>query len=106
MAIPLLFDMTYMTGHLPEATPVLLEYNPRRLLDALLERLQLPNDSALSRKLKVGRSIIDDIRHGRRPIGGSMLMWMSEATGISVPELRLLLGDRRTKSRLSVRIGA
>lgn len=79
-----------------------LTYNPHRLLDALLERLQLPNDSALSRKLKVAASIIADIRQGRLPVGGSMLMWMSEATGISVPELRTLLGDRRMKSRLIV----
>lgn len=82
----------------------IIGYNPHRLLDALLERLQLPNDNALSRKLKVARSIIGDIRHGRLPVCGSMLMWMSEATGISVPELRTLLGDRRTKSRLLVKI--
>ncbi|WP_199710626.1 hypothetical protein [Noviherbaspirillum cavernae] len=79
-------------------------YDPNRLLDALRERMQLNSDSALSRKLKVTKSIIHDIRHGRLPVAGSMLIWMSETTGISVPELRVLLGDRRTKARVSVAI--
>jgi len=93
-----------MAQHSTTHTDTHIDYNPHRLLDTLRERLQLPSDCALSRKLKVAASIIDDIRHGRIPVAGSMLIWMSEATGISVPELRVLLGDRRTKSRLSVAI--
>ena|SRR6478736_435419 len=79
------------------------DYTPHLLLDALLEHLSLPNDSALSRKLKVALPILADIRQGNRPIGGSMLMWMSEATGLSVADLRNLAGDRRLKSRLNVK---
>jgi len=33
-------------------------------------------------------------------ISGSMLLLMQEATGISVGELRLMLKDRRRKSRM------
>jgi transcriptional regulator with XRE-family HTH domain len=76
-------------------------YNPNRLLDTLIERMGLQNDGALSRRLKVAKTVISNIRHGRLPIGASMLMWMHEATGISIGELRALLGDRRTKCRLS-----
>jgi hypothetical protein len=76
-------------------------YNPNRLLDTLIERMGLKNDGALSRKLNVARAVIGDIRHGRLPVGASMLMWMHEATGISIGELRALMGDRRTKFRLS-----
>lgn len=75
-------------------------YNPNRLLDILIERLRVKDDSALSNKLRVAKSIIRDIRQRRLPIGASMLMWMSEATGISVTELRALAGDRRAKNRL------
>ena len=90
-----------MTRHTKDTQ---IGYNPHRLLDTLLERLHLSNDSALSRKLKLAASIIDDIRHGRIPVAASMLILMSEASGISVPELRALLGDRRTKFRLGVSI--
>jgi len=75
-------------------------YNPNRLLDTLIERLRIKDDSALSNKLRVAKSIIRDIRQRRLPVGASMLMWMSEATGMSIGELRALLGDRRAKNRL------
>lgn len=77
------------------------EYNPNRLLDALIERMGLANDGALSRRLNVAKTVISNIRHNRLPVGASMLIWMHEATGISIRELRALLGDRRTKFRLS-----
>lgn len=76
-------------------------YNPNRLLDALIERMGLKNDGALSRRLNVAKTVIRNIRHGHLPVGASMLMWMHEATGISIGELRALMGDRRTKFRLS-----
>lgn len=74
-------------------------YDPNKLLNALIARLGLRSDGALSHQLKVARGVISDIRSGRRQIGGSMLLWMHEATGISVEELRALLGDRRAKCR-------
>lgn len=76
-------------------------YSPAQLLDALLQHLQLHSDSALSRHLKVAKRVILDIRHGRMPIGGSMLLWIQDTTGISVKELRNWLGDRRTTCRLA-----
>jgi transcriptional regulator with XRE-family HTH domain len=76
-------------------------YNPNRLLDTLIERMGLTSDGALSRRLKVAKTVIWNIRHGRLPVCASMLLWMHEATGISISELRALMGDRRTKCRLS-----
>jgi hypothetical protein len=82
-----------------QSTPAV--YNPNHLLDTLIKRMGLKNDGALSAKLRVAKSVIINIRHGRLPIGASMLMWMHEATGISIGELRALMGDRRSKYRLS-----
>lgn len=82
------------------------KYDPNRLLDALIERMGLKDDGALSRKLRVATSVISNIRNGILPIGGSMLIWMHEATGISIQELRELLGDRRTKCRVAYAIAA
>jgi plasmid maintenance system antidote protein VapI len=76
-------------------------YDPNRLLDTLLEKMNLKNDAALSRMLEVAPPVISKIRHRRLPIGASLLIRMHETTGMSIRELRDLMGDRRTKYRLS-----
>jgi plasmid maintenance system antidote protein VapI len=76
-------------------------YNPDNLLDAMLEKLQLKNDAALSRALEVAPPVISKIRHRRIPLGASVLIRMHEISDLSVAELRELLGDRRRKYRLS-----
>ena len=76
-------------------------YNPNHLLDILIERLNLKNDAALSRALEDAPPVISKIRHRRLPVGASMLIRMHEVSTMSVRELRDLMGDRRTKYRLS-----
>ncbi|GIZ50469.1 hypothetical protein [Noviherbaspirillum aridicola] len=76
-------------------------YHPEHLLDALLLQLHLRSDEELSRKLHVAPRIIREIRAGTLPVGASMLIWMSEATGLGIPRLRELMGDRRRTCRLS-----
>lgn len=77
------------------------EYNPDRLLDAMLEKLALKNDAALSRALDVAPPIISKIRHRRLPLGASLLIRMHEVSDLSLAQLRAILGDRRKKYRLS-----
>ncbi|MDB5762910.1 MAG: hypothetical protein JWQ21_1905 [Herminiimonas sp.] len=76
-------------------------YNPNHLLDVLIEKLHLKNDAALSRALEVAPPVISKIRHRRLPVGASLLIRMHEVSTMSVRELRDLMGDRRTKYRLS-----
>ena len=76
-------------------------YNPNRLLDSLLQNMQLKNDAALSRMLEVAPPVISKIRHHRLPVSASVLMRMHEVTEMSIADLRFLMGDRRTKYRLS-----
>ena len=76
-------------------------YNPNHLLDVLIERLNLKNDAALCRALEVAPPVISKIRHRSLPVGASMLIRMHEVSQMSVRELRDLMGDRRTKYRLS-----
>ncbi|HEY8607737.1 MAG TPA: hypothetical protein VIM12_11550 [Noviherbaspirillum sp.] len=76
-------------------------YHPGHLLDALLLQLHLNTDDELSRRLRVAPRVIKQIRAGTLPIGASMLIWMSEATGLSISELRSLMGDRRRTCRVS-----
>jgi len=76
-------------------------YDPDRLLDALIGKLSLKNDAALSRALEVSPPIISKIRSRRVPIGASLLIRMHEISELSIKDLRSLLGDRRNKFRLS-----
>ena len=76
-------------------------YDPNRLLDALIQKLNLKNDAALSRALEVRPPVISKIRHRTLPVGASLLIRMHEVTEMSIRELRDLMGDRRTKYRLS-----
>ncbi len=76
-------------------------YNPNHLLDTLRERMKLKNDAALSRALEVAPPVISKIRHRPLPVGASLLIRMHEVTELSIRDLRDLMGDRRTKYRLS-----
>jgi len=78
-----------------------LKYDPNRLLDTLIEKLHLKNDAALSRALEVAPPVISKIRHNRLPVGASLLIRMHEVSDMSIRDLRYLMGDRRTKFRIS-----
>jgi plasmid maintenance system antidote protein VapI len=71
--------------------------NPNNLLDALIKKLHLKNDAALSRTLEVAPPVVSKIRHGRLPVGASMLIRMHELTELSIRELRALMGDTKEK---------
>lgn len=79
----------------------LRQYDPNNLLNALIQKLGLKNDAALSRKLEVAPPVISKIRHNRLPVGASLLIRMHEVSGLSIRELRRLMGDRRAKFRIS-----
>jgi hypothetical protein len=76
-------------------------YNPNHLLDILLGKLQLKNDAALARLLEVAPPVISKIRHGKLPVGASMLIRMHEVSGLSIRDVRDLMGDRRMRFRQS-----
>ncbi len=78
-----------------------LAYDPNHLLDSLIEKLSLKNDAALSRALEVAPPVISKIRHRRLPVGASLLIRMHEVSDLSIRELRILMGDRREKFRIS-----
>jgi hypothetical protein len=79
-------------------------YDPGLLLNTLLDRLHLKEDAELARKLKMDKALLGKIRNRQLQISGSMLMLIQEATGITVPELRRMLKDRRTTSRMAYKL--
>lgn len=81
--------------------PTERDYNPDRLLDALIEHLKLKNDAALSRALEVAPPVISKIRHRRLAVGAAILIRMHEVSNLTISDLRYLMGDRRKKFRIS-----
>ncbi len=78
----------------------LQRYDPDQLLAALLNKLNLKNDAALSRILEVSPPVISKIRHRRLPVTASLLIRMHEVSALSIAELRHIMGDRRNKFRI------
>lgn len=74
-------------------------YSQARLLDALLDHFHLERDSELARRLDMPRSFICRLRKGQSPVGAALLIRMHDESGISIKELRRLLGDRRKRFR-------
>ena len=66
-------------------------YNPNRLLDAIITKLELKNDAALSRVLEVAPPVISKIRHHTLPVGATILIRMHETSDFSIRELRELM---------------
>ncbi|OON63974.1 hypothetical protein B0920_11705 [Massilia sp. KIM] len=67
------------------------QYDPNRVLDAIIARLRLKNDAALSRVLEVAPPVISKIRHNTLPIGATILLRMHEVSDFSIRELRALM---------------
>jgi hypothetical protein len=78
-----------MTKTVPETAI----YNPNRVLDAIIAKLQLKNDAALSRALAVAPPVISKIRHRTLPIGATILLRMHEISDFSIRELKALMGS-------------
>lgn len=76
-------------------------YNPGHLFDILGERYSIKTDVKLGILLGVGNPSICKIRRRIQPISGSLLIRIHEVTGLSIRELKDLMGDRRSKQRAS-----
>lgn len=66
-----------------------------RLLDRLIEVMGLKNDASLSRVLEVAPPVISKIRHGRLDIGPSLLIGAHEESGLSIAEMKAMIGQSR-----------
>jgi hypothetical protein len=94
VSIPLLDDliMTNTTNRVTSGTPLnQFPGDPNILLDALIEKLHLKNDAALSRLLEVAPPVISKLRHGALPIGPTMLIRMHEVSELGIREMRALM---------------
>jgi hypothetical protein len=83
-----------MTKTVPETAI----YNPDNVLDAIIAKLKLKNDAALSRALEVAPPVISKIRHRTLPIGATILLRMHEVSDFSIRELRALMASPKNSA--------
>lgn len=84
----------------PVATNDVKHYNPSALLDAVARKLAVRDDAALARTLELSRLLIEKIRQRRQRVGASILQRMHELSGFTIPQLKSMMGERRTKYRV------
>lgn len=77
------------------------KFKPCDLLDELIKHLGLKNDAALSRALELAAPLISKLRNDGLPVSAFVLIRMHEVSGLSIAELRGLMGDHRKKFGVS-----
>jgi hypothetical protein len=70
-------------------------YDPEALMDTLMRILGARNDRKLADRLSVQPSQICKIRKRSVPVSSALLICMHEETGLSLRQLRALMGDYR-----------
>jgi len=73
-------------------------YDPESLLNTVMRLLCVKNDRQLAVRLGVQAPQICKIRKRRVPVAPALLISMHEETGLSLRELRTLMGDYRENS--------
>ncbi|WP_194726649.1 helix-turn-helix domain-containing protein [Noviherbaspirillum malthae] len=79
----------------PNRVLKLESYDPNPLLDRLISFVPSQNDVGLAAALGVTKSNISKIRNKHADISAEMLLNMHEMSGLTIRELRDLMGDTR-----------
>lgn len=61
------------------------------LFDYIIEKYRLKHDGELAEKIQTQRSIISEIRNGKRHINEVMLVRICDITGMSLKKVRQLI---------------
>lgn len=62
-----------------------------RLIDHLLEDLNIPSDAELARRMKLYPAVISKIRHGTLAVGASFILNVHETFGIPVKDIKAII---------------
>lgn len=79
-------------------------YSPVALLDLLKRHFSAKNDAQLARSLELDPAVICRVRQGLLPISGALVIRAHELTGLSIGEIRAVMGDRRRMFRTRSRV--
>lgn len=72
------------------------------VFDFVIESMGLTSDAALARAVEVSPPVISKMRHGSIALGSAMIIYLHEASGISIRTLKALAGKECLPSRTMV----
>ena len=75
-----------------------VNYDPNNLINSIMTILNLKSDAALARRLAIAPPVICKIRSFNLGVGPSLLINLHEETGLSIKDLRKLMGDQRNSA--------
>lgn len=84
-------------GEMNNKGETMKENKQAQFLDALLEKMNLKNDAALSRAMGVTPSVLCKLRKERLPFGPSYRIIVHEMVGWSFADMRKMLGEPERK---------
>lgn len=64
------------------------QYDPNGLLDAAIAHMNVKNDAALARALKIAPPVLSKTRHARLPVGPGMILKLIENAGMELSVIR------------------
>jgi len=67
------------------------DYDPNRLFDAVIARMNLKSDARLARDMDIAPSCISAMRRKKRPVCAATLLRLHDLTGLPAYELRNLM---------------
>jgi transcriptional regulator with XRE-family HTH domain len=72
--------------------PSLPRHNANPLIDAAIKALGVRSDAKLAQYIGMSPPYLSKVRHGKLPVGATLLCLLSEAMDVPVRELRALMG--------------
>lgn len=70
-------------------------YNPEPLLDAISQAISVRSDNALAKALGITQGAMSKIRNKHKPVSAEVLLRMHDISGLSIRQMRNLMGDNR-----------
>lgn len=74
-------------------------YAPEKLLDFAKRKLHADNDSQLAKILEVNQSVICKVRYHKQPLSSFLIVKIQEKSGMSLADVREVMGDKRLHQR-------
>ena len=68
------------------------QYNPKALIDYVKQHLGVKRDYELVKIIGFNASVISKVRHKRKLLSAELLLALHDATGISIKEMKRLMG--------------
>lgn len=70
-------------------------YDPEPLLDAISQAISVKSDNALAKALGITQGAMSKIRNKHKPVSAEVLLRMHDISGLSIRQMRNLMGDNR-----------